>query len=57
MAKRKMWVKVYLSREQKRILERIAESLDMAESEVLRQAFMEYAENIGLIADKVHGRV
>jgi hypothetical protein len=42
--KRKDWVKVYLSDRQKRLLRRIAESLGIGESEVLRQAFMEYAK-------------
>jgi len=54
--KRKDWVKVYLSDEQKLLLERIAESLGIGESEVLRQAFMEYAKSISLITEKVHGK-
>ena len=52
--RRKSWVKVYLSKEQIRLLERIAESLGIGESEVLRQAFMEYAKSISLITEKVH---
>jgi len=52
--KRKDWVKVYLSNEQKHLLERIAESLGIGESEVLRQAFMEYAKSISLIAETIH---
>ena len=36
---RKKWVKVYLSREQRRLLRRIAEGLGIRESEVLHQAF------------------
>jgi len=36
-------VKVYLTPEQKRLLERICHSLGMDESEVLRVAFMDYA--------------
>jgi len=55
--KRKDWVKVYLSGEQKRLLRRIAESLGIGESEVLRQAFMEYAKSISLITEKVHGKI
>jgi len=50
----KKWVKVYLSEEQKRLLERIASRLGISESEVLRQAFMEYAKSISLITEKVH---
>ena len=41
LMRRKSWVKVYLSNEQKSLLVRIAESLGIGESEVLRQAFME----------------
>ena len=55
--KRKDWVKVYLSGEQRRLLTRIAESLGIGESEVLRQAFMEYAKSISLITEKVHGKI
>jgi len=50
-------VKVYLSREQKKLLERICSSLGMDESEVLRQAFMEYAKSISLITERVHEKI
>jgi hypothetical protein len=50
-------VKVYLTPEQKRILERIRYRLGMDESEVLRQAFMEYAKSISLITERVHGKI
>lgn len=50
-------VKVYLTPEQKRMLERICHSLGMDESEVLRHAFMEYARSISLITEKVHGKM
>ena len=39
-------VKVYLTPEQKRMLECICQSLGLDESEVLRQAFMEYAKSM-----------
>jgi hypothetical protein len=55
--KRKDWVKVYLSGEQRRLLEKIAESLGIGESEVLRQAFMEYAMRLSLITERVHGKI
>jgi len=55
--RRKSWVKVYLSTEQRRLLERIAEGLGIGESEVLRQAFMEYAKSINLITEKVHSQM
>jgi hypothetical protein len=50
-------VKVYLSVEQKRILERMCKTLEMNESEALRETFMDYAKSIGLIAKKVHGKI
>jgi hypothetical protein len=55
--KRKDWVKVYLSDEQKRLLRRIADGLGIGESEVLRQAFMEYAKSISLITERVHQKM
>jgi hypothetical protein len=48
---------VYLSDEQKRLLRRIAESLGIGESEVLRQAFMEYTKEINVVTEKVHGKI
>lgn len=48
--------KVYLSKEQELILERICRNLGLKESEVLRYAFMEYAEKLNLISERVHGR-
>jgi len=48
---------VYLMSEQRRLLTRIAESLGIGESEVLRQAFMEYAKSISLITERVHGKI
>jgi hypothetical protein len=51
---RKNWIKVYLSKEQRKLLKRIAQSLGIGESEVLRQAFMEYAARINLITETVH---
>jgi len=43
--------------EHRRLLKRIASSLGVGESEVLRQAFMEYAKSISLITEKVHGKM
>ena len=53
MAK-KCIVKVVLSRQQKQILERIATKLGMSESETLRFAFMQYAEKLNLLTERVH---
>jgi hypothetical protein len=50
-------VRVYISPEQKRLLEKICHSLGMHESEVLRYTFLEYANHPGLIAEKVLGRI
>jgi hypothetical protein len=50
-------VKVYLTPEQKKILERICHSLGMDESETLRYAFMEFARSLSLITERVHGRI
>jgi len=50
-------VKVYLTPEQKKLLESICHSLGMDESEVLRYAFMDYARSLSLVTEKVHGRL
>jgi hypothetical protein len=50
-------VRVYLSTEQKKLLERICKSLGIDESEALREAFMDYAKSISLITEKVHGKI
>jgi len=50
-------VRVYLSTEQKQLLERICKSLGIDESEALREAFMDYAKSINLITEKVHGKM
>jgi hypothetical protein len=51
---RKNWIKVYLSKEQRHLLKRIALGLGISESEVLRQAFMDYAKSISLITETIH---
>jgi hypothetical protein len=50
-------VRVYLSIEQKKLLEKICRSLGIDESEALREAFMDYAKSISLITEKVHGKI
>ena len=55
--RRKDWVKVHLSLEQRSLLTRIAESWGIGESEVLRQTSMEYAKSISLITERVHGKI
>ena len=50
---RKKLIKVYLSKEQRRFLKRIAGDFGIGESEVLRQAFMEYAKSVSLITETI----
>jgi len=52
----KKWIKVYLSEEQRSLLRRIAEGLGIGESEVLHQAFMEYAKSTSQITETIHKR-
>jgi len=52
---RKHIAKVVLSKEQHEILKRLAQRLGTSESETLRVAFMEYAKNLGLIAEYIQG--
>ena len=47
-------VKVVLSRQHKEILEDICRKLGQSESETLRMAFLQYAEKLSLITEKVH---
>lgn len=47
-------VKVLLSKQQKEILEEIARKLGISESETMRKAFMDYAEKLNLVKEKVH---
>jgi hypothetical protein len=50
-------VRVYLSIEQKKLLEKLCRTLGIDESEALREAFMDYAKSISLITEKVHGKL
>jgi hypothetical protein len=50
-------VRVYISPEQKRLLERVCQTLGMHESEVLRYTFLEYANHLGLLSERVLGRI
>ena len=50
-------VKVYISPQQKRILQRMCVNIGLAESEALRMAFLDYAKNIGIMAEKVQGQM
>ena len=53
---RKHIVRVVLSPQHKEILDSICSRLGQGESETLRIAFLEYAKDISLITEKVHGR-
>ena len=50
---RKRIVKVVLSKEQKEILDDLARRLGTSESETLRMAFMDYAKDLNLIAERM----
>ena len=52
---RKHIVRVVLSPQQKELLDRICQKLGQSESETLRIAFLQYAEKLSLVAEKVHG--
>jgi hypothetical protein len=50
---RRKAIKVCLTSEQKKLVERVCKSLGMDRSEVLRGAFMEYAKSLGLVKEEV----
>ncbi|MCS7115146.1 MAG: ribbon-helix-helix protein, CopG family [Nitrososphaerota archaeon] len=50
---RKRIVKVFLSKEQKEILEELAKRLEASESETLRMALMDYAKELSLMEERV----
>lgn len=50
-------IKVYLTAEQKKLVERICHSLGMDESELLRYAFMEFARSVGLVTERILGKI
>jgi len=52
---KKSIVKVVLSREQKEILDELARRLGISESEALRMALMDYAKELSLVRERVHG--
>jgi hypothetical protein len=52
---RKHIVRVVLSPQHKELLDQICEKLGQSESETLRMAFLQYAEKLSLVTEKVHG--
>jgi len=54
---RKHIVRVVLSPQHKEMLDNICSKLGQSESETLRVAFLEYAKDISLITEKVHGKI
>ena len=54
MAKKHI-VRVVLSPQHKELLDRICEKLGQSESETMRMAFLQYAEKLSLVTEKVHG--
>jgi hypothetical protein len=51
---RKHIVRVVLSPQHKELLDRICHKLGQSESETMRIAFLQYAEKLSLITEKVH---
>ncbi|MFB3887942.1 MAG: ribbon-helix-helix protein, CopG family [Candidatus Bathyarchaeia archaeon] len=51
---RKCVVKVWLSREQREILDELARRLGASESETLRLALMDYAKELSLVKESLH---
>jgi len=49
--------RVYFSIEQMKLLEVMCKALGIDESEVLREAFMDYAKSTSLKTEKVHGKI
>jgi hypothetical protein len=47
-------VRVVLSPQHKELLDHICEKLGQSESETLRMAFLQYAEKLSLLTQKVH---
>jgi hypothetical protein len=54
MVAKKHIVRVVLSKQQKELLDKICYKLGQSESETLRIAFLQYAEKLSLITEKVH---
>ena len=50
----KQIVRVVLSPQHKELLDKICEKLGQSESETLRMAFLQYAEKLSLVTQKVH---
>ncbi|MCL6579850.1 MAG: ribbon-helix-helix protein, CopG family [Candidatus Bathyarchaeota archaeon] len=51
---KKCIVRVVLSPQHKEILDNICRKLGQSESETLRMAFLQYAEKLSLITERVH---
>ena len=51
---KKCIVRVVLSPQHKEILDYICRKLGQSESETLRMAFLQYAEKLSLVTEKVH---
>ena len=47
-------VKVYLSPQQKRMLDKICARLGMKDSEMMRFAFLAYATSVSVVTDTIH---
>jgi hypothetical protein len=54
MVPRKCVIKVWLSKEQREILNELARRLGTSESETLRMALMDYAKELSLMKETIH---
>ena len=54
MVPRKCVIKVWLSKEQREILNELARRLGTSESETLRMALMDYVKELSLMKESIH---
>jgi hypothetical protein len=54
---KKLVVRVVLSPQHKELLDKICVKLRQSESETMRIAFLQYAKELNLVTEKVHGKI
>jgi len=54
---KKLVVRVVLSPQHKELLDKICVKLGQSESETMRIAFLQYAKELNLVTEKVHGKI
>ncbi len=50
-------MRVVLSRQHREILDYICAKLGQSESETMRKAFLDYAEKLNVVSEKIHGKL